>query len=131
MLDLGIAQISKPITSSDGTQVAIKFVTGDVALALQTWFADGGVWTLKQSGVSFMDDLMALHKSQIPLVDEGCSIKVEGRGISWVSGLPYAFTTFSERAFVFPDRATAEKFIARHPGTFASYSKVTVKEWGK
>jgi len=52
MLNLGIAALGLPVTSIDGTQVAIKFANGQIGLALKTWFADGGYWTLQEWGVA-------------------------------------------------------------------------------
>lgn len=90
------------------------------------------------------DDLMELHASAKPLVNKGCSISVEreraqpcsrtGRTIrsrltSWISGNPYDFSSFNDRAFVFADRAAAEAFISRHRETFDKYRRVHIIEW--
>lgn len=56
----------------------------------------------------------------------GASLFHESRGM-WVSGNPYLFTGFSERAFVFYDEAQADKVLETHAGVLRGFR---VHVWG-
>lgn len=83
------------------------------------------------------DDLMQLHTAARPLINKGCSIVVTrerhkpiySHATYWVSGNPYEFSAFNDRAFVFADRAEAEAFIARHRESFEKYQETRIVEW--
>jgi hypothetical protein len=59
---------------------------------------------------------MRIHRQVRPLVGEGCSIKIIRRDrddVMWLSGLPYLFTGYAERAFVFTRHGEELKYQCR------------------
>ena len=94
-------------------------------------------------------DLMRLHREGKKLVGKGASIKLErvraahvpekdGKSgfksalitdTLWVSGLPYLFTSYPERAFVFANQTAARTFIERHKEELKPY-QCKVHVWG-
>jgi hypothetical protein len=59
-----------------------------------------------------MDDLTTIAKRAEPLVAGGACIR-RFDGV-WLSGIPYLWSAFSERAFVFRDEAQAREIQAKY-----------------
>ena len=74
-------------------------------------------------------DLIRLHRQARPLAGKGCSIKITRRDnyTMWLSGLPYLFTAYAERAFRFCNRKEAKEFITRHSEELKY--KCRIHEW--
>jgi len=62
--------------------------------------------------LNLIDELSAIAERAEPLVAGGARIRrLDG---VWLSGIPYLWTAFAERAFVFRDEAQAREIQAKY-----------------